>query len=127
MNEGGYFYPVTLFICLLVLHVLLLQLQLYNVEKNFAYEQERVIQIESLLQTGIAEFTMQEYELNPNNSVSFEYATGSVLFSLRNSNGEESDIQVKVTLNTGHERLAGFKYDRERKRITNYWESVNSG
>ncbi|MFC0561650.1 competence type IV pilus minor pilin ComGG [Halalkalibacter alkalisediminis] len=125
INEKGFILPTTLFLCLLIIHIVMLQVHLYQTEKRFIYEQERFLQLEALLQVGIKEFQEGEYEPVLNQTFLFSYETGTVAFTIRSLHDGISSIYVTVSLKSGHKRLAGFKYIWEKSEIINYWEVIN--
>ncbi|WP_227938531.1 competence type IV pilus minor pilin ComGG [Alkalihalobacillus deserti] len=126
-SEKGFIFPTTLFLCFLIIHILILQIHLYQTEKRFIYEQERLLQLEYLLQVGIKEFQRGEYDPIIIQPIVFSYETGNVTFTTRSLDDGVSFIYVTVSLKSGHKRIAGFKYTWESSEINDYWESVNPG
>ncbi|WP_332632345.1 competence type IV pilus minor pilin ComGG [Halalkalibacter flavus] len=121
-QEKGFVYPVTLIMCMLILQVLIYQVSLYMTEKQAVYEQERLMQIETLLQLGISDFLNGEYDPVPDKKILFSYPNGTVTLSIETYLHGISNISVKADLETGHERIAGFQYNWSNKVLDNYWE-----
>jgi competence protein ComGG len=125
-GEAGFIYPVTMLICLLMVPVVLHQMNLYLKEKRFIYEQERLMQVESLLQVSIKEFQKKEQEPILEDRITYFYDRGKVIFTVNDYKEGVSFISVKVQLKSGHERIAGFHYDWINSTINNYWEVSNT-
>jgi hypothetical protein len=107
-----------------MIHILFVQIHSYQTEKRFIYEQERLMQLESLLQVSIIEFRKGNYEPIINHTIQFHYDTGKATFTIRTLSNGISQIHVNVTLQTGHERIAGFDFNWENSDVQNYWEGV---
>ncbi|KHF38082.1 competence type IV pilus minor pilin ComGG [Halalkalibacter okhensis] len=121
-QERGFVYPITLLMCMLILQVLLFQVNLYLVDKHAVYEQERLMQIETLLQLGISEFLNNDVAPVPNQNILFSYPTGTVTLEIATYDNGISNVTVKARLETGHERQAGFRYNWNNKMLDHYWE-----
>lgn len=120
MNEKGFIYPFTLILCLLVCIVIFRQLDAYLIEKRFVYEQERMMQLESLLQVAIVEFKHESSHEHDN--YLFSYDSGTVTIEVRDYEDGLSTIFLRATLKTGHDRVAGFQYHWESATVKEYWE-----
>ncbi len=126
MNQKGFIYPLTILIGFLICVIVLHQIAAYLTEKHFIYEQERMMQLESLLQVAITEFQKENYEPSVDEQHVYFYDTGTVTFRIRDYHDGLSNISVRAKLETGHERLAGFHYHWENKALEQYWEITNS-
>lgn len=125
MNQTGFIFPLTTLICFLICTVTLYQIDAYLTEKRFIYEQERMMQLESLLQVAIRDFQKAGHEPNVNENHIFSYEPGTVTLVIRDYQNGLSHISVRATLATGHERLAGFYYRWEDASVEQYWEGSN--
>ncbi|WP_158318628.1 competence type IV pilus minor pilin ComGG [Halalkalibacter akibai] len=125
-NERGFVYPATIAVCLLIVHLLLLQISYYQTEKQFLYHQEKYLTLESILQVSITEFKKQQHTPRVNYSTTFAYDIGTVTFTIRSLQEGSSQIHVKARLSNGYERIAGFDFNWSSSKISNYWEGVNS-
>ncbi len=128
MNQKGFIYPLTTIISLLLCTVILYQVDAYLTEKHFIYEQERMLQLESLLQVAIFDFQKSNVEPNVNESYVFSYEPGTVTVEVRDydEEGGISNIFMRARLTTGHERIAGYSYHWENASVEQYWEISNS-
>ena len=125
INEKGFILPTTLFLCLLMIHIVMVQVHLYQTEKSFIYEQERFLQHQALLQVGLRDFQESNYEPVVHQTYLFSYETGTVAFTIRSLENGISSIYVAVSLTSGHKRLAGFKYIWKEAKIIDFWEGIN--
>ncbi|MFC0470970.1 competence type IV pilus minor pilin ComGG [Halalkalibacter kiskunsagensis] len=125
-EERGFIYPVTMIICLLMVPIVLHQMNLYMKEKRFLYEQERLLQLETLLQVGMKEFLKNEHEPQLNESILYSYGFDIVTFTVKDYKDGVSFISVKVQLESGHERIAGFYYNWTNSTVNYYWEVSDS-
>lgn len=123
MNERGYIFPVTMMISFLLLLSLSIQFHLYKTEKMFIYEQERMMQLEALIQTAIFEFSETVSSIEDERlTFTFSYEPGHVTMEIVERNEQFAELSVIATLKTGHRRMAGFLYHLETGSIQNYWE-----
>src|SRR5690625_5201442 len=74
-NEQGFVYPLTLIISLFVTVFITYQIHAYSTEKYVLHEQERLMQLQSLLHVAIHEFNMLE-ENRPHHERSEERRVG---------------------------------------------------
>ncbi|MDT8863032.1 competence type IV pilus minor pilin ComGG [Alkalihalobacillus sp. MEB130] len=126
-QEGGFVYPVTVVICMIIMQIVIYQVNMYVNEKHFVHEQERLLQVESLLQVGISEFLRGEYEPTVNKNIIFSYDVGTVTVAIDDFHEGYSQIHVTVKLVTGQERQAGFRYHWSSKTVEHYWEVTKRG
>ncbi|WP_332697917.1 competence type IV pilus minor pilin ComGG [Halalkalibacter lacteus] len=125
-EEQGFIYPLTMLICLLMVPIVLHQMNLYLKEKRFIYEQERLLQVESLLQVGMKEFLRNEQEPTLDETITYFYNFDKITFTVHDYKDGVSFISVKVQLESGHERIAGFHYDWTNSTVDYYWEVSDS-
>ncbi len=111
-------------VCFLICIVVINQTNAYLFEKRFLNEQERMMQLDSLLQTAIHEFKAEALEPSKGGEkiYSFSYGHGTVTIEVLNNYDDFSEVIVKATLKTGHSRSGGFLYHWGTASIENYWE-----
>ncbi|NEU29632.1 hypothetical protein GN156_02370 [bacterium LRH843] len=122
VKEKGFVYPLTVILCFLVCTIVFQQINTYLTEKHFVYEQERIMQLESILQVSVNELKFLESDDFTNGKYIFSYDPGTVTLEVLDFQEGLSTILVRATLKTGHERQAGFLYNWEQGLVENYWE-----
>lgn len=94
----------------------------YLTEKRFVHEQERTLQLDSMLHAGIHELKGLFGAETSKQSYLFSYPAGTVTITVSDLEEGISDILIQATLKTGHERKAGFIYHWESETAWDYWE-----
>lgn len=124
MNERGFIFPLSVIICYALISYVVHQLIVYETEKRFIYEQERLIQLEALLETAIAEW--KETFIPPREGgdsvYTFSYEPGTVTIEVIADRDDVVEITAIASLRSGHRRNAGFLYDLKTQTVYNYWE-----
>lgn len=121
-NEQGFVYPLTLIISLFVTVFITYQIHAYSTEKYVLHEQERLMQLQSLLHVAIHEFNKLEENRPHHETYVFSYDEGTVTLAVQDYHHGESEISVNAQLHTGHMQTASFVYNWNERTITKYME-----
>ncbi|MET3507008.1 competence type IV pilus minor pilin ComGG [Halalkalibacter oceani] len=110
MNAKGFIYPLTILLSLLLCAVLFQQIAAYATAKQFVEQQEKHLELQSLLQIGIAEFQKERSEPVEGEIYTFSYPSGTVTLEVREKAEDFSAISVLARLKSGEQRQASFQY-----------------
>ncbi|MBP3952341.1 competence type IV pilus minor pilin ComGG [Bacillus suaedae] len=122
MNQSGFIYPLTIMLCLFVSWLTIFHITQYSSEEQLLREQERFMQLESLLQVGIVESQKMSTIPAANENIVFSYDSGKVTLIVNESNSQMGTISLIAILTTGHQRHAWFKINWETAEIKQYVE-----
>lgn len=122
MNQSGFIYPMTIMLCLFVSWLTIFHITQYISEDKLLREQERFMQLESLLQVGIVELQKMSPIPAVNENIVFSYDSGKVTLTVNESNSQMGTISLIAILTTGHQRRTWFKINWETAEITQYGE-----
>ncbi|WP_413379750.1 competence type IV pilus minor pilin ComGG [Alkalihalobacillus sp. 1P02AB] len=121
MNEKAFVFPLTLiFISLLILAIAFQANSLIQ-EKRFIAEQERVIQLQSLLQMAIVDFQKNPDILSESKVFSYEHGTVTLIVTQK-SNPYVYEIQFQAELIQGNTKVGIMIYHDDTRLVEEYWE-----
>ncbi|WYP25247.1 competence type IV pilus minor pilin ComGG [Alkalihalobacillus sp. FSL W8-0930] len=114
--EKGFAYPVTLLLVAILTLSCLYTIQLYELEKRVVFEQEKLMQMDHLMQMAVVDVLHQPDMVNEKGD--FHYEVGSVSYSMHG----QSDVSVQVELHgrigEHHKRWSILHYNKENRTIT---------
>ncbi|KGA95907.1 hypothetical protein AJ85_09470 [Alkalihalobacillus alcalophilus ATCC 27647 = CGMCC 1.3604] len=121
MNEKGFVFPLTLmFISLLILAIAFQANSLIQ-EKRFIAEQERFIQLQSLLQMAVVDFQKDPDILSESKVFSYEHGTVTLIVTQKSS-PDVYEIQFRAELIQGNTKVGIMVYHDDTRLVEEYWE-----
>lgn len=110
MNAKGFIYPLTILLSLLFCAVLFQQIAAYATAKHFVAQQEKQLEVQSLLQIGVVDFQKKRLEPVEGEIYTFSYPAGTVTLEVREMTEDFGTIAVLARLRSGEQRQARFQY-----------------
>ncbi|MDX8359614.1 competence type IV pilus minor pilin ComGG [Cytobacillus sp. IB215316] len=123
-NEHGFIFPVTLVMSLLFFLVLLHQIEMYVVEKNFYHEIEQLYILENIMQMATTDILKDIHDnAHPIRNKIYTYPNGQAMYSKEQI--EEGMLKISIECKTIQKRLynAFFIYELEEGRIIKWVEN----
>ncbi|MFS1517942.1 competence type IV pilus minor pilin ComGG [Bacillus sp. SCS-151] len=123
-NEHGFIFPVTLVMSLLFFLVLLHQIEMYVVEKNFYHEIEQLYILENIMQMATTDILKDIHDnAYPIRNKIYTYPNGQAMYSTEQI--EEGMLKISIECKTIQKRLynAFFIYELEEGRIIKWVEN----
>ncbi|MCM2675012.1 competence type IV pilus minor pilin ComGG [Alkalicoccobacillus plakortidis] len=121
-NQHGFAYPLTLIIVAILTLSCLYTIQLYEVEKRFVLEQEKLLQLDNLVQMGIIDYIKQSEK-----SEGIEerhYEVGSITFTTRKQTDEVVRVELHSKVGPHHKRWSIIHYNLNTDSMI-YFQDMN--
>ncbi|MEK4565609.1 competence type IV pilus minor pilin ComGG [Alkalihalobacillus sp. FSL R5-0424] len=114
--EKGFAYPVTLLLVAVLTLSCLYTIQLYELEKRVVFEQEKLMQMDHLMQMAVVDVLHQPDKVNEKGD--FHYEVGSVSYSMLGQSDVSVQIELHGRIGENHKRWSILHYNKENGTIT---------
>lgn len=111
-HESGFFLPYTLVVVLITLMILITSVQVYTNEVNISYRTMQQLEIETLIQMGIAKLVQEiSFATFKRGKIVFEFPNGRSELEFISLIDDDINLKFKITTtnNTIYEGLANAK------------------
>lgn len=117
-SEKGFAYPVTLLLVAILTLSCLYAIQLYEAEKRFVFEQEKLMQMDHLMQMAVVDFVQQPKE------DTIHYEVGSVMFKMIGQSDAEVQLELYARIGEDHKRWSILHYNTITETVT-YFQDMD--
>jgi hypothetical protein len=122
VKRNGFITPTTLVISLILFSVLMHQIKLLEQERDFIFEEKQVLILEQLLQMSTTDLLREIHSNTEIENGSFDYANGTVSYSLIQNDGNEIGIRLKAVTKDGRTNQVVLYYNRSIQQLTQWTE-----
>ncbi|MFK3937225.1 competence type IV pilus minor pilin ComGG [Alkalihalobacillus sp. NPDC078783] len=117
-SEKGFAYPVTLLLVAVLTLSCLYAIQLYELEKRFVFEQEKLMQMDHLMQMAVVDFLQQPNIAHEQGS--FQYEVGSVTYTMLGHTDGELKVELHAKIGETHKRWSIMHYNMDNRTISTF-------
>lgn len=109
IKEGGFTYPLTLLIVSLLTLACLYSVEIYEVEKRYVLEQEKLLQLNNLVQMSIQDYLLHSEK--EEGTMVIEYEIGDVELITNYHTSDIATIELRANIQNSYKRRAQFQVD----------------
>lgn len=119
-NEKGFAYPVTLLLVAVLMLSCLYTIQLYEAEKRFVFEQEKLVQMDHLIQMAVVDLVQQPSMVQE--EVTVHYEVGSVTYTITEETDEQLEVILYAKIGEEHQRWSILHYNKRSNMISYFYD-----
>ncbi|TSB44722.1 competence type IV pilus minor pilin ComGG [Alkalicoccobacillus porphyridii] len=117
-QEGGFAYPMTMLIVSLLTLACLYAMQLYETEKRYVLEQEKLLQLNNLVQISIQDYI--DLSEKQEGTEVMEYEIGTVTLITRTQSEEVVLVDIRAAIQESHKRRARMQVNVTTNQIIQF-------
>lgn len=121
-SEKGVAYPVTLLLVAVLTLSCLYAIQLYEAEKRFVFEQEKLMQMDHLMQMAVVDFLQHPAIIEEEEMIHYE--VGSVTFTMIGQSDANLQVELYARIGEEHKRWSILHYNTITETVT-YFQDMD--
>ncbi|MDQ0209003.1 competence type IV pilus minor pilin ComGG [Alkalicoccobacillus murimartini] len=121
-KQNGFAYPLTLLIVAIITLSCLYAVELYEVEKRYVYEQEKLLQLDNLVQMAITDFLDQSEKTEGIEEKVYE--VGSVVLTSKKQSDEVFSVDIRARVGDTHMRQARIRVHVPTDQLIHFQDMI---